>query len=363
MSLTEPARSIGQERVLVDIGVPTLGTSPYLIETIESVFAQTLHEWRLVIVENGPGLQSVREELQPYLDDPRVRHVTTGAVIGRAENWTNLIRTGSAPYHALLHDDDRWGPEYLERRVEFLEENENCGFVFSGYTVIDSDGLPIAKSDLGLEEGVHSSSVMLPALYKRMFIGAPTIVVRRASYEAVGQEYKPIFFTDNEMWMRLAANFDVGYLSTWDAFYRFHTLQDSSERTDLAKESLAVLDAVEDLPVPRQVRNAVRAEVYTWLAFDAIERGDRPEAFRHLASSVQTASFGVVRPAIAGRLLAGYAALGLGERGRRALADLREGRWRSRRRRGVSYAAQMTPIDSTADTVVGSDERPAHSVR
>jgi hypothetical protein len=163
--------------------------------------------------------------------------------------------------------------------------------------------------------------------------------------------------------MRLAAYFDVGYLSVWDAFYRFHALQDSSARDNLAEESLAVLDAVEDLPVPSRVRNAVRAEVYTWLAFDAIERGDRRQALQHLATSARTGSFSLARPAVAGRLLAGYAALGLGEPGRQAVTATRERRWRSRRRRGVSFAARVTPVRAAAESVVGSDRQPAHTAR
>ena len=39
--------------VIVDVGIPTLGNSPFLAETIESVLAQTLSTWRLMISEIG----------------------------------------------------------------------------------------------------------------------------------------------------------------------------------------------------------------------------------------------------------------------------------------------------------------------
>ena len=121
----------------VDIGIPTLGDSPYLVETIESVFAQTHTEWTLTISENGPGLPSVRRELEPFLSDPRVHHLITGQKLGRGSNHNVLIRRGSAPYVGIVHDDDRWHPDFLERRVAFMEEHPTCGFVYSGHIVID----------------------------------------------------------------------------------------------------------------------------------------------------------------------------------------------------------------------------------
>ena len=33
----------------------------------------------------------------------------------------------------MLHDDDRWDPEFLARRLAFLEEEPECGFVFAGF--------------------------------------------------------------------------------------------------------------------------------------------------------------------------------------------------------------------------------------
>jgi glycosyltransferase involved in cell wall biosynthesis len=120
---------------VVDVGILTLGQSPsFLIEAVESVFTQTFSSWRLVISENGPGLDSVREALEPYVDDPRVEHVVTGAKEGRGKNWTRASQ-GSAPYIGLLDDDDRWAPEFLERRTEFLDRHQRVGLVAPGQSV------------------------------------------------------------------------------------------------------------------------------------------------------------------------------------------------------------------------------------
>ena len=333
------------EDVLVDVGIPTLGSLPHLIEAVESVLAQTLQSWRLVIAENGPGEDNVREALAPYLEDPRVHHVITGKRVGRGENWTNLIRTGSAPYVALLHDDDRWEPGFLERRVSFLEGHPACGFAFSDYVVIDGDGKRVAGSRLKFTEGVQPSSELFPSLYERMVIAPATVLVRRPAYEAVGATYKEILFTDHEMWVRLSASFDAGFLRISDAEYRFHEEQTSSTRLGKAAESLAVLEALDDLPVPSSLRRRMQGEAMIWVALDEIELGSRDEAKRYLRQAMSTGGLTLVRPGAGARLCIAGTALLTGRAGRAAVERMRHRRWQTRRRRGISFAEDIVQGD------------------
>lgn len=344
-----------RDTVVVDVGIPTLGLSPYLLESIESVLAQTLTSWRLVISENGRGDEALRSAIQPYLEDERVTHVVTGERLPRGENYTRLIRSGTAPYVGLLHDDDRWRPKFLERRVDFLETHTDCGLAFSDYAVIDGRGNTIAISKLPVSEGVHKSAEIFPRLYRRMFIATPSVLVRRTAYEAIGSAYKEIIFTDHEMWLRLSAHFDVGYIAACDADYRFHMEQTSSSRIGDAKQSLLVLESVEDLPVPPRTRGAGLSEAHVWCALDSVETGAKREALDELARAVRIDKVALVRPATASRMLAAVAALATGSRGRSALSKARERRWQARRENGVSFAADMDPADSGSN---GADKQP-----
>jgi teichuronic acid biosynthesis glycosyltransferase TuaG len=314
---------------IVDVGIPTLGTSPYLLESVESVMNQSLSSWRLVISENGPGVASLHRALEPYVRDPRIRHVVTGERVGRGQNHTNLIRAGSAPYVGVLHDDDRWGHRFLERRVEFLERHRTCGLVYSGHNVIDDSGVIIGRTKPYLPPGVHRSASILPLLYRKNFIGTPAVLVRRAAYAAVGSEYMEIINLDIEMWLRLAAQFDVGCLGGWDADYRIHGNQTSADRVGLAEQWFPVLDAAEHLPLSRSLRKSVRAEALVLAALDAVERGERRRSIGHLARAVRVHPSTLVRPEVGARVLAGLAALTTGRRGRTALTRIRDKRWKT----------------------------------
>jgi glycosyltransferase involved in cell wall biosynthesis len=209
---------------LVDVGIPAYCKPEYLEEAIESVLAQTLPSWRLLVSDDSPPDESVAPVVEPYLSDPRVEYVVsrTGDC---ARNWTRVIQTGSAPYVAILHDDDRWHPEFLERHVAFLEREPECGFVCSSARIIDGGGKVVGQSRLYLDEGVYPPEVIAPMLLRKNLVKVAAVLVRRSAYEAVGPEFMDtLTYPDWEMWLRLALKFPMGYLRRRDADYRVHAL-------------------------------------------------------------------------------------------------------------------------------------------
>jgi glycosyltransferase involved in cell wall biosynthesis len=238
------------ERTRVDVGIPTYGQPRYLAEAIECVLAQSLASWRLTISENGTGSSEIAAAVAPYLSDHRVRHVVTGANLGGPRNASRLINTGSAEYVAILHDDDLWEADFLRRRVEFLDANPSCGLVFCDCWMVDSAGtrLPGLGFGASLESGVQDRRAFFARLYEGNMIGIPTALVRRSAYEAVGAEFRDdLLFYDHEIWLRLAARFDVGFLDDVAASYRVHAGQTTQQEAQrLAAHRLALLDAVDE---------------------------------------------------------------------------------------------------------------------
>ena len=320
-------------KATVDVCVPTLGGSRYLIDAIESVFAQTLTSWRLAISENGMASDEMRRILAPYLEDRRVHHRIVGKTITMPANWTRAIQDGSAPYVAMLHDDDRWDPNFLLSRVQFMESNAHCGFAFAGFRIINETGDVKSLVRHDLPPGINRSATILPLLYERCFVAPPTALVRREAYEAVGAHFKEIFLTDHEMWIRLAAQFDVGFLPLCDSEYRFHSTHNTTKnRARVGHGLLEVINATDHLPIPTLVRRRTRANAHLLCAIDSLELGGRRESLRHLRSAIHTRPLLLVGPGSAARILLVIVALMLGERGRMVFAELRERRFLRRTR-------------------------------
>jgi glycosyltransferase involved in cell wall biosynthesis len=288
--------SVRTQHPVVDVGIPSYGRPRYIIETIESVLAQTFTPWRLTISDDGPGGGDVAAAIAPYLDDPRIRYSPAGAQIGVAANWSRVIELATAPYVAILHDDDRWGPGFLARRVAFLEANPECGFVYSGTKRIDEDGAVLAEWRPALEEGDQDVLTFARRLLTTNIVGSTAaVLVRREAFESVGPTFEGrLPHCDYEMWVRLALRFPVGYLDGCDADYRLHRASTTHRIRPSAKKVLRLADhfvAVADRERPgllqRADRRKVRREMLlNALAFDALTTGDRRYASYLLGRAV-----------------------------------------------------------------------------
>ena len=275
----------------VDVGIPTHGRPRYLRESVESVLAQSLQSWRLTISENGPGSDEIRALIKPYLSDPRVRHITVGTDVSGSQNATRSISQGTAPFVAVLHDDDKWDSGFLEQRATFLAQNPTCGFVFSNFRFIDARGRTSSHFDASRREGVQPRNEFLRSLYRRNFIGVPTVLSRRSAFQAVGSTYSDsVLLDDYLMWLRLASRFDVGFLDVDDAAYRIH----SGQKTELEFARMGVhrldllkaVDAYMPTEFPEVERRRARASAHLRGSLEAVEQGELKDAAREFRNAL-----------------------------------------------------------------------------
>jgi glycosyltransferase involved in cell wall biosynthesis len=275
---------------IVDVGIPAYGRPTYLVEAIESVLGQSLENWRLRISEDGPGGGAVEEAVRPYLSDPRITYSATGERLGAAGNSTRLIRAGTAPYVHLLHDDDLLESGFLERHVEFLEANPDCGLVFSTFAEIDGDGRVGARHGPRIREGAHSIEDGVRYLLHHNPISTDCAVVRRSAYEAVGEEFDASLAAiyDYEMWLRMAPRFSFGYLAVCDTWWRRHGEQISyssyrgEEYLQLLEDSDRRLQRERpDLRLSGRLLQRKRASAMLSAAIDAFEQHDDPRKAAH----------------------------------------------------------------------------------
>lgn len=335
---------------LVDIGVLTYKPSNerlgFLRVAIESVLAQTFTDWRLVVSENGPDPSpAVAEALVPFLQDRRILHVPTRADLTGSANGTIALRHGSAPYVTLLHDDDWWEPEFLERRVEFLRAHPECGFVFGGNLIVDEYGQEISRTIPALRHGVHSKEEYVPLLLRSEGVPqAPTALIRREALETVGtslQELYPAW--DYDLYFRLGLAFPTGYLDVWDSAFRVH-LQQQTYSMRWGEQRIVFEEVIDELLLrgaphlrrPPRERVKRRSRAFVSAALDAAETGERRRSLRLAATGIRFYPRSLANP----RLPAILATLVLGARVRPILTRVRT---RIRRRDYVEPRKQHEP--------------------
>lgn len=112
---------------LVSIIVPNYNGAKFLKECIDSVIAQTYHNWELIICDDNSTDNSL-EILTSYMDKRIVRPIALKENKGAAVVRNLCIEAAKGDLLAFLDNDDFWHPEKLEKQVDFMTRN---GFDFT----------------------------------------------------------------------------------------------------------------------------------------------------------------------------------------------------------------------------------------
>jgi glycosyltransferase involved in cell wall biosynthesis len=104
--------------------IPTYNAVALLMETLDSVFAQTLTDYEVIVVNDGSPDDTARR-LEPLAAAGKIRLINQpNGGIGVARN--RGLDEARGKYIALLDHDDLWKPEKLRTQVEFMESHPEC---------------------------------------------------------------------------------------------------------------------------------------------------------------------------------------------------------------------------------------------
>jgi glycosyltransferase involved in cell wall biosynthesis len=148
-----------------------------------------------------------------------------------------LLEWADGDYTVLLSADDRLTPGALRRAADLLEAHPRVGFSY-GHPLHVRDGTPLPPARTTVRGwSVWSGSWWLNRRFRDSHncISSPEVVVRTSLQRQVGGYDPALPHTgDIEMWLRLAAHADVGYVRGVDqAYYRVHGNNMTRYRTEL----------------------------------------------------------------------------------------------------------------------------------
>ena len=149
----------------------------YLRAAVDSVLAQKMADFELIVVDDGSPDPSPAAALAGI--DPRLRIIRLEANVGTAEAANRGIAQARAPIVARLDSDDLAEPDWLARTVGALAADSNLGLVGSAVTLIDSNGRrlgvrPMPESDFAIRFTLlfyspfyHSTTTFRRALFDK----------------------------------------------------------------------------------------------------------------------------------------------------------------------------------------------------
>jgi glycosyltransferase involved in cell wall biosynthesis len=124
----------------VSLGLPVFNGERYLEAAIDSILAQTLRDFELILSDNG-STDSTPAICQRYSDaDSRIIFHRSETNRGGAWNFNFVFHESRGQYFKWACHDDLMAPTYLENCVDILDRNPDVVLCYPKTLMIDSEG-------------------------------------------------------------------------------------------------------------------------------------------------------------------------------------------------------------------------------
>jgi len=199
---------------IISVIVPLYNKVNEVQRAIDSIFAQTIQDFEVIIVDGGSTDGSM-EKIKPYLQDPRliVHHQTSKGVSGARNEGIEQTNTNLV---AFLDADDEWRPTYLGEILSLQKMYPNAGIYATAY--IPMFGTKAQKLDLGdipcSWKGILPSYFHTVVLTKMTpFFTSSAAVPRNVLFDMGLFRLNERMGEDTDLWARIALHYEIAYSS------------------------------------------------------------------------------------------------------------------------------------------------------
>jgi len=209
----------------VSVCIPAYRGAAHIGEAIESVLAQTLADFELVVVDDASPDDTAA--VVARYRDARIRFLRNDRNAGVQANWNRCLELARGRYFKLLPQDDLIAPECLAREIEVLDADrgERLALVFCARRIIDGRSRTVmTRGYPGRARGAIAARTVLRNCIRRgaNLMGEPGgVLLRTALARRVGGFDASIGnVTDLDYWFRLLLHGDAYYLPERLASFR-----------------------------------------------------------------------------------------------------------------------------------------------
>lgn len=179
--------------------------------TLRSILDQTITGYEVIVSDDCSTDGTWEHILELAAKEARIKAIQTPHNMGMPGNANFSIAQSARPYIALLHHDDLYRKDLLEKWVEMIEQNPDIAFVFNSYGVYESSHVYSESIPAGRVDGRWLLEQYLFPRWGCAIRG--TAMIRRKAWEQVGGMREQFgLLADIDLWMRLSTGWSVGYV-------------------------------------------------------------------------------------------------------------------------------------------------------
>ena len=280
---------------MISVVIPLYNKEALIGRTLESVLAQSYHDFEVVVVDDGSrdGSAAVVESF----DDPRIRLIRQeNAGVSAARN--RGIAEVRGEFIALLDADDIWRENYLQTQFELTQKYPQCEVFATDYCFSNSKGVEkatiIRKLPFDGEDGILTNyfevaSCSHPPLW------TSAVMVRKGAIESIGGF--PVGIKSGEdliTWARLSAKYQIAYSRFVGAVFMENHSSDGESKPkqrfsekDYVLEQLTILKNNIQDPILKQGLHKYILRWYKIQCVIMLEIKEHPRCFKYSIKAIR----------------------------------------------------------------------------
>lgn len=240
-----------QEQPLVSLLIISYNQKAYICDCMEGLLAQTYPNLEILYLDDCSPDQTFEVAIQyenmlkQKYGDGRIRFIENRENQGLIKNLNRLVAESTGDYVKFMSADDFMFADAVEKIVMCMEAHPEYDMLYTnGIYGDDSVHFPAEsmRSIAGMDK-VHGGCVvsdvpglnrlydgiqpsgsgrrLFEELYRKDFIAAPTVMVRKDVYERCGMYDDRIGIEDWDFYLKIAEKGCIGYLDEVTVMYRF----------------------------------------------------------------------------------------------------------------------------------------------
>ena len=225
---------------IVDVVVITYCSAKYVLQTLDSIYAQTYQKLGLIVSDDCSTDKTV-EICKQWLYSHKERFVhseiiETSRNQGTVFNCQRAFEKVKAEYYVMIAGDDYLAPTHTEKCVAKYTAMPNLGLVYTSSNLVLEKEQKIIHEDVSkFREGYIFDDLLLLNFWPK----SGGFLFRTEVMKKVGGYNTSIWVEDFDYALRIAKDYPIGWVKEYLMFYRLHS-------SNIGGDSIRLLTALMD---------------------------------------------------------------------------------------------------------------------
>lgn len=219
----------------IDVFIPVYNGDKYIEKTIQSLLAQTYHNYRIVVVDNQSTDNTIRIVKRICLQYDNIELLVNEKNLGGEGNFNKCFTLVKADLFCIYHADDMYEKDILERCATVFNDNSIHAVSTMGSKINEKDehigSFFLPKNLLKMNSNIYTFDNLYSSLLENgnSFLICPSVMMRKSIKEhGWNFEYKKFqSASDVGLWLKIAKVYKFFIINEKLIKYRIHSQQGS----------------------------------------------------------------------------------------------------------------------------------------